>query len=308
MAGTLSMPERRYQALVSKIADGCRAVEGANLKRYHTIGSLFAEFMQGLERNKYGDASADKLAEDLQEEGVLTEIMDVRRWLYWAKALFETYPDIAKLEELSKRGFSVTHAKKLLQFSEEVRQEAESQMIQDGHVISSRELDELVKTINQRRIASAATAAAEESRTTREGGEEAEGVEEVEIEDLTEGSVEEGETAEEAPVDEGAAERPDRATATGRPTITERTVTNPLKAIRDVEKAVTKASSGIPNAFIVLRESAQLGFDSDAAQGRYYDHLRSLKANAQALMEPMNELLRGIEEELNATEVPDETP
>lgn len=303
MASTPSTDDRRYEALVGRIVQNCQEAEANNLKRYHKIGELFVEFLQRSDQGYYGAASADKLAEDLQEKGVLQEISNVRRWLYHAKALFETYT-LEKLEELSERGFTASHAKKLFPCSEEVRRQVEAQLIRDGRVIPTRELDDLVRNVNQDRIAQAAADAAEESRTDREEAEPENVDDQLEEPD----TVEEQAAEEPIPAEAGDDERPDGVPATGRPTITEPSVKNPLKVLKEMNKNITRVNTLIPQVFIVIREASQIGFESDAACERHLKQLRELQAGIRAMVPPITEVETSVSEELQASELPAEEP
>ncbi len=292
MSGELTTAERRYQTLLTKIKDSCASIEKQNLKRYHKIGQLFSEFVAGLDSNRYGDATVEKLAADLTENGVLAEVRDPRRFLYWAKNVFDAYPEFANLEELAGRGFTVSHAKRLFSLSPEVREEVERAMIQDGRIVSTRDLDELVQSINQRRIGEASAEAAEEARTEREAAD---------AEPTEEEGEEAGEIVEGAPTDaaEATEEGEAAAPATGAPAARERTIASPAKVIKTIDKALTRANMGIPDAFIVMRESQQIGFDSDRAEENYKAQLRALKASAESIAGPLQELITNIQRELN---------
>lgn len=299
MSGELTTGERRYQTLLAKIKDSCTSIEKQNLKRYHKIGKLFAEFVEGLDSSRYGDATVEKLATDLTENGVLTEVKDPRRFLYWAKNVYDGYPDFAALEELAVRGFTVSHAKRLFALSSEVREEVENDMIQDGEIVSTRVLDDMIQTITSRHIADASGEAAREARERRESSEAGEEADEETSED--EEAVDgEGGTTDDTPddADGGTGDGTSAAApATGAP-IRERSVPSPLKTLKNIDKALVRANMGIPDAFIVLRETAQIGFDSEQAENRYRDNLRALKATAESIIEPLQELITNIQNEL----------
>lgn len=312
--------DRRYNALIERIVDQCQAIENQNLQRYYLIGQHFSEFVQGLaDGKKYGEATVEKLATDLKDRGVLEDIRDPTRFLYWAKNLHDEFPDRAKLETLAGMGFTVSHAKVLFAVKSPLRQEVEAVMIEDGRMISTRALQDLVNAKTQQRIADASKEAAEANRASRESGdpppdaptgaaiaggqqaEEADDEDELEAESQEEGE-ESGEQAA-APEAAQAAERPANVPATGAPP-RERSISAPLKVLSDMEKALTSANSKVPDAFIVLRESAQIGFDSDRAADNYRQRLAGLKSVGQSIIEPLQELLAAIQQELDAAEVP----
>ncbi len=308
--------DRRYTALVERIVDQCKAIENQNLQRYYLIGQHFSEFVQGLaDGNRYGEATVEKLATDLKGRGVLEDIRDPTRFLYWAKNLHDEFPDKAKLETLAGMGFTVSHAKVLFAVKAPLRQEVEASMLEDGRMISTRALQDLVNAKTQQRIADASKEAADANRAAREEGDPPP---DAPTGAVVEGGQEQAEAPAEAaepaedPPDEAQAEEPAAAPAVERPANVpatgapqrERTVSAPLKVLNDIEKALTRANAGVPNAFIVLRESAQIGFDSDRASANYQQRLQALKAVGQALLEPLQELLSSIQSELDAANTP----
>lgn len=317
MSGELTVADRRYEAILEKMEQSFRKTEVSNLKHYHKLGQHVSEFILGQETSKYGSATVERLAADLQERKVLESIRDPRRFLYWAKNVYDFDPSFERLAELASMGFTVTHAKIMYAASDEMREAMQAELIQDGKVISSRALQELCKELGNRMITASAQSAAEQARIARESGDAdyeeedeevaadaAEAAEEAvgeAIENVSgvENVAGEAEQAQEAARDDGI---PEGAGRTGRPTVPDRQVGNPLKTLSNVEKGLTKANSEIPNAFIVLRETAQVGFDSDAAQRRYVERLTALKSTLQGIQEPLQELLINVDQELTANQ------
>ena len=306
---TLSAPDRRYSALVDRIATACQQVEGANLRRYHKIGSLFSEFVRGLDSRRYGSATVERLAEDLQERGILAEVTRPTRLLYWAKNISDAYEE-AQLDALAERGFTVSHAKQLFALTPELRQEVEKRMIVDGQVVATRNLALLVTEANQKLVSHASQEAATAAATERQSREEGtSGADTTEAEAPTapqdQSEVPEGAQAEIADDAQAPVEANPRQQAPAAPR--ERTVSNPLKVIRDLEKYLTKVNLSIPDAFIVVRESGQIGFDSDVAHNRYITQLRNARVAANGLIEPLQELLNTINAELEGSDGTAET-
>jgi hypothetical protein len=146
----LTPEERRYATLVEKISDICKGAETENLHRYHKIGSLVRKFIESSKKKadgnaEYGESVIIKLGQDLQDRGVLADVKDTKRFLYWALNLSDRYPEWEMLEKLAERGFSVTHAKLLISASPEIAEEVSEEMIKDGKVISTRDLDALIQ-------------------------------------------------------------------------------------------------------------------------------------------------------------------
>lgn len=172
----LTPSQRRYQTIVDKIFDLCRGAEQENMKRYYRIGEKVFEFLGKDEENeaeqaekrkkRYGDATVENLAEDLQSKGALTDIKDPKRFLYWACNLFGKY-EWEQLEELTARGFTMTHAKLLMGVSPEIENEVKAEMLVDGRVIGTRAMEDLIREKQQARIAGEAAAAAEAAEEGR---------------------------------------------------------------------------------------------------------------------------------------------
>jgi hypothetical protein len=247
--GVLTPVQRRYQSIVDKIFDLVRDAETQNLKRYYKIGKLVDDFTQEDRSKRYGDATVETLAADLQARGVLTEVKDPRRFLFWAKSLFVQYPEWETLEDLSKRGFTVTHAKLLTAVSEDIRDEVVGAMFVDGKVLSSRALEELIREKQQAKITADANAAAA------------------------------GEVAETRPDAEGMS-------------------VDPVKSLSTVEKALVRVNGEIPNTFIGIRETRELGFASDKKYDKYVKNLRSLQETLAGAKAPLEELEREVNREL----------
>jgi hypothetical protein len=304
--------ERRYQAMLEKLTKQARAVEVNNLRRYHSMGLLFTEFVNGLDSKKYGSATVERLSQDLADSGVLNDVRDPTRFLYWSKNLSDCYPDFEDLEEMSRLGFTVSHAKHLFTLAPEIRQRVERQMVRDGRMISTRELADLVSELNTQIKLENSQAAAEESRARREGTDDQEQPAETadtpaeQVAGAGDAPAEPAEADEpgnpELPTPE-AGDRPEGVPATGAPT-RERTIRSPLKVLRGIEKSMMQVHTGLADTFIVVRESAQIGFDSDTAHTKYVDQLRKVRTASQAMIEPVQELLRTLSEEIDAAEVP----
>ncbi len=312
MTNELTAPERRYQTLIAKLAERCSNNNKVNLKLYHGYGEIFAEFLNGLSADKYGSASVDQLAQDLCAKGavpsgIAAEPTSLKRYLYWSKSIYDSYPDFHRLEELSDLGFTVTHAKKLFSLSRELREVVESRMIVDGRVVSTRQFEAIVDEVSQRAIADNSAAAAQAAAAARTAPAEAAAAPAEDVaEDGADGDDEGGTDNEPGPA-EVAAAAPAQNTAapqTGRPTNPAQEIANPIKVIKETEKAVTRANAKLPDAFIAVRQIGQTGFDSEAAHSRYLEQLRNTRTAVQAFLEPAQELLRNIDSELGAAEVP----
>lgn len=299
--------ERRYQALLDRITEEHRAVEETNLRRYHTIGSIFVEFLAGLDSNAYGDATTEKLAADLKERGVLGDIANPVRYLYWAKNLVDAYPDVQNLVKLGEMGFTISHAKYLFALDATLRPQVEAEMFNRGRMISVVALRDLITEKQQQRIA----AANEEARRALESRAQGTGTGEV-IDARAPADTTVADTTEEPPTETDQAEdgqpdvapaRPPGVPATGAPA-RERRVRDPMKKLGMLSKSLTQAAAVIPEVVMVVEDTAQNGFDSDTAFARYLDALRQVLAAHEAQRGALEALIERIQSEVNAAVLP----
>jgi len=276
----LSVADKTYKALLDKFAATARGGEADNLKRYHGIGELFNEFTEGVPRNAYGERTVDQLAEDLSDRGLLVDIKDGKRFLYWAKSIYDDYSDVDDLMALAEHGFTVTHAKSLFVLSDGLRAKVMAKLAhEDGTIVSTRELDSIIKEeARDKAITKIAEVSSPKAETTSgfppvEGGE---------------GPV--AGTPEEAKAPE--AKKPEEK---AKPANVERAepiaIPHPLKTLASMEKLISRAITEVPDVLIVLKEMTKRGFDSDRAQKNFKEHVANLKSALQAVIEPLQILL-----------------
>lgn len=312
-----SSGDRRYQALLSRVVDTCMHASLDALKRYHHVGKLVAEFYAAQETTKYGSRTMAQLVEDLQDPiAELAQIKNVRRFLYWAKNCFDTYPDFADIEGLASRGFTISHGKLMFGLPSEVQQRVTEKMLtEEGRLVPSTELKDLIEMEK----AAAANAKASEATEALVGEDD----EDDEDDEIPPQAATTTATAVEAPVaggGEGGAndedgdsagdtpaaatvgtDRPEGVPATGAPA-RERTIGSPKKVMGRFLKALTNVSESVPDACIVVREASKIGFNSDAAFASHVEQLREIRAAAAAMIEPVQALMEVIDEEISAAE------
>ena len=278
----LSVADKSYKALLDKFAATVRGHEVDNLKRYHSIGELFNTFTSGAERNAYGERTVDQLAEDLTERGLLGDIKDGKRFLYWAKSIYDDYSDVDDLIELAEHGFTVTHAKSLFVLDEEFRARVVARLANpDGSIISTRELDAVIKEeARDKAIEAVAKIATPEKKEEPSGFPPAEGPGEGPIAGTP---VEEPKKAEKAKEESKKPASVARAEPTPIP--------HPLKTLSSMEKLISRAITEVPDVLIVLKEMNKRGFDSDKAHKNFKEHVANLKAALQSVIEPLQILL-----------------
>jgi len=278
----LSVADKSYKALLDKFAAAVRGGEADNLKRYHSIGELFDTFAEGAERNTYGERTVDQLAEDLTERGLLVDIKDGKRFLYWARSIYEDYPDVDDLMTLAEQGFTVTHAKSLFVLDDEFRAKVVARLANpDGSIISTRELDAVIKEEARGKAVESIAKIATPKKEDASGFPPAEGEGEGPVAGTP---VEEAKPAVKA--EKEPAKKP-ASVARAEPM----DIPHPLKTLASMEKLISRAITEVPDVLIVLKEVTKRGFDSDSAQKKFREHVANLKSALQAVIEPLQILL-----------------
>ena len=301
---------REYNDLLAAAEELFHDAERSNLIRYWQLGEIVVEFTNNLKRNKYKDKTIQTLAEDLQNRGVMSQVKEAARQLYWAKSVCSTYTR-EQLEAMARVGFTVYHAKILLSLEEEQRVTIEAKMLgRNGRVISGRELEQLIRT----ELKNEAKAALASIKTQEEEDEEA--VAEAPVADKSGASTTApaavdtdlsdpdvaGSPAQE-PADEPALPpepnpdapvMPARASRTGAPP--REMPASPLRTLASIEKMSDKIIVEAPDALIVVRRVAQAGFDSDRAQQTYNEKLASMKSSLIDMRQVVDELIEVINE------------
>lgn len=152
-ARELALPESQYNDILERISSVCavadraeRAAEITVLQKYHDIGALFVEFASSSTTGRYGARTVHTLAEDIVSRKLLPNVLDVPRFLYWSKNLYDRFPNFKELEDLGNKGFTLSHAKYMFSLSTEVWDTVSAQMITDsGRVVAVRGLRELIE-------------------------------------------------------------------------------------------------------------------------------------------------------------------
>jgi hypothetical protein len=298
-------PTEAFTTLVERVVAKCQAFRLAGLKVFHYFGTTY----NSLEKNegkKYGDADSWKLSEALLEAGaappgVNTDrpdserdqvVFNIRDHLYKA-GKFAANHSQKDLDEMVASGYTPSHVIELDRLSEEMRAKVAPLLLTDGKVPSIRGMRQLIEQVAADSAATAASSAAAEAADRRENPQPA-----AEL-DPTAPTTEAGEaeTAAAAPANNEAAPE------TGRPTNPTAEIANPVKEVRTTTKLLVRTMDQTPNAFAAIRSYQQNGYDSEAANNRMKEQLRTLKATAHQLLEPLQELERTLEAELAAAEV-----
>jgi predicted transcriptional regulator len=282
-----------YKAILDKFESTYKSIEAANLKRYHALGELFSEFCVGQDKRKYGTRTVDTLATDLVNRGILTDIADPKRLLYWAKLVYDKYTDFAVLEDLAKKGFSVSHAKHLLSVPPELMPEVEAKLFVKDRCISVRDLGDLINTLRTKSVVTKAKDALESAKSLEKAKEElAEGEVRVEIVDSSGDDPAETEPAE--PAEETKpleTPKPLSRPVDATPARAEADIPHPLKTINSIDSILTKACAEIPDLLIVIKEIDKRGFDSDKAQKNFEEAKRNVRATMESLIPIMEAML-----------------
>jgi hypothetical protein len=301
MSNEVTAPQP-YGQLLSHLISQVTASEGVYLLRYYQMGRLFSEFCEGLDVGRYGrGASVQLLADDLQRNGVLTQLRDPQRALYFARALYVLHPNLEQLMDMGKLGYTVSHAKLVAACKPELREAALTQAMVDGRYVTVPTLSAVVARLHEQ-----AQVAAPE-READAGDEGFTPVADVPIVDAGPRHTPLADVDAEIPIPADTPGNPELPTPTpeARPdgattnTIQERT-RPPGRTLDGIEKLLDKLTSAIPDVFIVLRESAQIGTDSEAQQRRYMDRLREISGSSKTVRDTLIALIEEIDGEIDA--------
>lgn len=279
------MSDKQYIVLLDKMAECVRSTERSALCHYHALGKLFSTFLENGKR--YGNRTAEKLAEDLQTRGIIGATVDARRLLYWAKNISDRYPDVATLGSMVEHGFTLTHAKLLLVLDEAAVKTIETQLVSEtGEWVSTRELESI---IGKARF----TAAKEKVDQLVEPPAQPTWI------DVDTGVTESSPTASTKPVsnapvvkDTPKEKAPARAKTT--PTVKDRVVRSPLKLIERSRSQAVKMQEQLGELSVMIRETAQIGFDSDKANRKYLTELSGLRHDLKVLAESAEAVISAI--------------
>jgi hypothetical protein len=272
---------------------------------------MYAEFVDGMPRCRYGEATVQTLCDDLKARGVMSEYQRPDKVLYAAKNLVDFFPEIGTLMELVDRGFTVSHAKRLFCLDDASRRQVQSRMIVDGAVVSTRDLDDLCREVCSHQALEAVQqvsfdtddVAEQLSGAVSDGQPTAPAAKAVPRAKADETPVF---TAVE-PVEKSTKASKDKSTDSKHqttPTVPKRTVASPLKVVNGLERLVTKANVAFADAVIAVKETARIGFDSDVAQARYLKALANLMAALSGFTQAAPELLSLISAEQTAANIP----
>lgn len=292
---------QRYETLLQRMTDLLRNGVRQNIERAYKLGLMYREFTDGMIRNKYGDATVEKLCTDLQSRGVLGEYSRPDKYLYVAKVLVDMFPDLDELNKLVDHGFSLSHAKRLFSLDEQTRTKVQSRMIEHGRVISVVRLEDLCREVG--------------SKQSMESIRHVVGESDDPSADVPESRFD----CSPAPVDTKSAHssagaaapaeqpqsKPQEKTATSKTnTIPERSIKSPLKAVKTLERQVSKSVIAMADAVIAVKETAKIGFDSDIAQDRYLKELSNLRVALSSFLEAAPALCSLIDSERGAADIP----
>lgn len=271
----------KYDGILIRFTELQQTIDGANMERYHKIGEIFDEYCDGLSRNVYGDSTVKRLADDLQMRGVLSDIDNPVRYLYWARTIYLFDPTFAKLKELTKRGFSVTHAKLVFSLTDDVRDKVLQALLSADQVPTTRELESQLKVTATSEAAKAVAELAKEAFPKP-------------ADSTTAPSTPTLAADTSPPIAAPSTPKDDKPDKPAKQDKSETPKTDaaahPLKTIKALEKLVSKMIIGIPDGFIAVTTAEKEGFDSDKAKKNYDTEVSNLRAAVTSAIEPLQEL------------------
>lgn len=292
---TLAVADRRYKTLVDEISHTLLLAEEDVLLRYHHIGKLYADFEAASETPKYRSRTVDKLLEDLVARGAMSDAGNGRRFLYWARDVYSTYPDSKALSDLAHKGVGVSHLKMLLPLAVPDRQLIEAQMFdQNGRAISTRQLAEKIDSAKSQlkatpvdRIRESLDAPPMKSVSAEVTGEPTEAAStSVDAAPLA--------TPEQAP----AADETTKGVTKSALSPREKSIQNPVKVIGKAEKVCSQLLEALPDAIIAIKESSSIGFDKDSAHQAFKKALSELRSVLRSIHETVPDVLSAVEAEI----------
>jgi len=274
-----------YTKLIESFHTAFSAGEGANLMRYHKFGELFAEFCGGMDGKKYGAKTIETLIADLNKTGLLSELKDPKRFLYWAKNLYDTYVDPKHLLELAKKGFTLNHAKLLFSVESEVMDIVSSQMIGDnGRIVPTRELADIIRGVSKSKAIEQLQEVIGESP-------------QMAINDKSAAAaVASPPTAASQPSAPDKADKPAKAEKADKAPKNDTPATgSPFKVVKGLSKTADKLLTGLADGFLAMNAVGKTGFDSDKANANFRTTVSDLHDSLSRMQEPIAELLKVLE-------------
>lgn len=280
-----------YRTIVIKFIDQMQTLEGMNLLRYHQVGRLFTEFLEGLTRGSFIGASVEQLGKDLQQNGVLTDIRDAPRMLYYAKSVYAAHPDAQQLIALAKQGFSLTHSKLLMGCPQTVQDAVLEKALVNGRFIPTKQFMALITEESGSKVSPAEIlmAIGREEPTPTDGGPRAPDVAvPVDVRPDLPGN---------APLPTPTPS-PGPAAATTNTIEPERTVA-PAKTLKTVNSLLDKLTVALPDVFILVKESRR-GSDNIPAHDTYLATIADVSVAAKGVRSVLSELISAIDDEVGA--------
>jgi hypothetical protein len=289
MSEVIKAESKRFMELLDKFGDVRHRYDVSNLQFYFLMGELTVEFMDA-EDNKYGDHTVEGLAQALKETGALGDMKDAERFLYNAAALFRAYPNFKALAKLAEQGFTVSHAKRLTGLDPELRKEVEQHLMENGQVISTRELDQKISELSKE------TAVAEVKALADAPDIEDEPKPAEKVATKAGPIAPSYDSSKEPEPKKGEKEKP--AGPVRKAEVTE--VVSPMKAIKGMEKSISRAVTEAADVIIAIRAVQKRGFDSDKAHANFKNAVANLSSALRAALETFPEVLEASQEYTNS--------
>jgi len=273
-----------YKKLVDDLHNAFVVGEAANLIRYHRFGQLFSDFCRGLDTRVYGARTVETLVDDLRGTGLMANLADPKRFLYWAKNLYDTYPDKEKLKDLACQGFTMSHAKLLFAIEPELLQQVSEQMLgADGKILSTRELTNIIHGMTKDRAFEKLVEVVGETPAPAVN----QTVEQASIPMPTAP----------APTDEpeGKPDKPSKDTKPSKAPKDDSGPINALKVIKGLSKSADKLLTSLADGFLAVKAADKTGFDSDKAQKNFKEQINNLHDSLSRMQEPIAELVKTLD-------------
>jgi hypothetical protein len=274
-----------YQALVQRAVDVTRSLAVSEIEWYWRIGEVFQAFTDAKEKRQVGVRTVAQFAADMAADGFSIG----ESTLFRAKAIYGRYK-FETITEMVSSGMRIGHLNLIQGFEGEQLAAIQRKMrMPDGKIITIEALNDEIN--KQRRVTAApanqamvSDAASKDTVTVISSDGDMFTVSAESIEQPTHG-VGTASMAVPAVPDDG------KTGSRGLTPEKEFSVASPLKALKDVDKAASKLSGYLSDAYIAVNEAVKIGFDSDRSQANFKEAFANAKAALQEVLAPAQKLL-----------------
>ncbi len=271
-----------YNALVQRAVDITRSLAVSEIEWYWRIGEVFQAFTDAKEKRQVGIRTVAQFAADMASDGFSIG----ESTLFRAKAIYGRYK-FETITDMVKSGMRIGHLNLIKDFEGEQLAAIQRKMrMPDGKIITIEALNDEINKMRRITAAPANQAMVADKAPAEKTVSISEPAEEDFYTDVVNVKPESATVAVPAvPASDG------KTASRGLTPEKEFSVASPLKALKDVDKAASKLSSCLADAYIVVNEAVKVGFDSERSQENFKTAFGNAKAALKEIMEPAQKLL-----------------